>query len=265
MFQVKLLAACICLPVASFASGNGADFDKYVEELSYLSLKDPKPAIANIASGFGAGAGVFYAAVSYSNFDTQTNVEDDDDGSIAFGVGLGNASTGVGGEITVGITSVSTSYWGDGKFADEGNVSLKLHKQLPPFLDGDAASVSLGASNVAGWGSTVDNPVNVYTALSGRKNFGKYKQYGLAYTIGLGSAVGKNETKADVFLGVGLGYDDWSMSFSQIGEESHIGATYFIPQLPNVALSVSQADAFDRLNARRIITTLSYSFQLNGF
>lgn len=265
MFRGALVAAFICLPVKVVADEYGADFDRYVEELSYLSLKDPKPAIANIASGFGADAGVFYAAVSYSDFDTQTNVEDDDDGSIALGVGLGNASTGVGGEITVGITSVSTSYWGDGKFADEGNVSLKLHKQLPPFLDGDAASVSLGASNVAGWGSTVDNPVNVYTALSGRKNFGKYKQYGLAYTIGLGSAVGKNETKADVFLGVGLGYDDWSMSFSQIGEESHIGATYFIPQLPNVALSVSQADAFDRLNARRIIATLSYSFQRDGF
>ena len=265
MFRGALVAACICLPVEAVADEYGADFDKYVEELSYLSLKDPKPAIANIASGFGADAGVFYAAVSYSNFDTQTNVEDDDDGSIALGVGLGNASTGVGGEITVGITSVSTSYWGDGKFADEGNVSLKLHKQVPPFLDGDAASVSLGASNVAGWGSTVDNPVNVYTALSGRKNFGKYKQYGLAYTIGLGSAVGKNETKADVFLGVGLGYDDWSVSFSQIGEESHIGATYFIPQLPNVALSVSQADAFDRLNARRMIATLSYSFQRDGF
>ena len=91
MLRTALLAACICLPVVSFASENSAEFDKYVEELSYLSLKDPKPAIANIASGFGAGAGVFYAAVSYSNFDTQTNVEEDDDGSIAFGVGLGNA------------------------------------------------------------------------------------------------------------------------------------------------------------------------------
>lgn len=261
---VKLGLALLVIPTNLLASDEVTDYDQYLTDLKYLTISDPKPAIANIASGFGVNQGLFYAAVSYSDFDTQTNVEGDDDGSIAFGFGLGNAGTSVGGEITIGITSVSTSLWGDGKFADEGNVSVKAHKLVAPILGGHAASVSVGATNVAGWGSTTENPVNAYIAFSEQQNFGKYKQFGLAYTLGVGSAVSGNETEPDVFAGIGLGYDDWSVSYSQIGEESHIGATYFIPQLENVALSLSQADAFDRLNSRRMIATLSYSLQLGG-
>ena len=159
-------------------------FEQYSKSLKLLTISDPKPAVANIAGGFGAGQGLFYAAVSYSDYDLQTKDRDDDDGSIAFGLGLGDPVNSIGGEITIGLTSVSTSLWGDGKFADEGNVSGKVHKRVTPVFGGNAASVALGASNFAGWGSTKDNPVNYYGAYSEQKNFGSFKQYGLAYTLG---------------------------------------------------------------------------------
>lgn len=260
---MKLLT-CTVYVCALTTAASADTFTEYVRNLKLLSVSDPKPVVANIASGFGANDGVFYAAVSYSNFDTQTNIEGDDDGSIAFGLGLGDAASSVGGEVTIGITSVSTSLWGDGKFADEGNVSVKAHKLVAPILGGHAASVSVGASNVAGWGSTTDNPVNAYIAFSEQQNFGKYKQFGLAYTLGVGSAVSGNETEPDIFAGIGLGYDDWSISASQIGRESHVGFTYFIPYFQNVAVSVTQADAFDELSSKRIISTLSYSTQIGG-
>ena len=237
-------------------------FEQYKSNLKILTLSDPKPAIANIAGGFGAGRGLFYAAVSYSDYDLQTKDRSDDDGSIAFGLGLGDPVNSLGGEITIGLTSVSTSLWGDGKFADEGNVSGKVHKRVTPVFGGNVASVALGASNIAGWGSTRDNPVNYYGAYSEQKNFGSFKQYGLAYTLGYGSAVSDTETKGDAFAGVAIGYDDYSFSLSQIGKETHVATTLYFPQSPGFGVTIAQADALNELQSKRLIISLSISKQL---
>jgi hypothetical protein len=238
------------------------EYEDYLKKLKVLTISDPKPAVANIAGGFGASNGLVYAAISYSDFDLQTNDRDDDDGSIALGVGLGDPINSIGTEITVGITSVSTSLWGDGKFADEGNISVKFHRRVKPIFNGNVASISLGASNVAGWGSTTDNPVNYYGAFSEQINFGSFKQYGLAYTFGYGSAVSDTETQGDLFGGFAFGYDDYSVSISAIGRETHLSGTYYIPNLEGVGLSVTQADAFDKMNSKRMILTLSISKSL---
>ena len=237
-------------------------FEQYSRNLKLLTLSDPKPAVANIAGGFGAGHGLFYAAVSYSDYDLQTKDRNDDDGSIAFGLGLGDPVNSLGGEITIGLTSVSTSLWGDGKFADEGNVSGKVHKRITPVFGGNAASVALGASNLAGWGSTKENPTNYYGAYSEQKNFGSFKQYGLAYTLGYGSAVSDTETKGDAFAGVAIGYDDYSFSLSQIGKETHIATTIYFPQFPGFGVTIAQADALNELQSKRLIISLSISKQL---
>ena len=237
-------------------------FEQYSKNLKLLTLSDPKPAVANIAGGFGAGHGLFYAAVSYSDYDLQTKDRNDDDGSIAFGLGLGDPVNSLGGEITIGLTSVSTSLWGDGKFADEGNVSGKVHKRVTPVFGGNVASVALGASNLAGWGSTKENPTNYYGAYSEQKNFGSFKQYGLAYTLGYGSAVSDTETKGDAFAGVAIGYDDYSFSLSQIGKETHIATTLYFPQFPGFGVTIAQADALNEIQSKRLIVSFSISKQL---
>ena len=256
---ITVLAAWFVCTTPAFSDSS---FKDYTNNIKLLTLSDPKPAIANIASGFGAGNGVFYAAVSYSDYDLQTQNRSDDDGSIAFGLGLGDPVNSVGGEITVGITSVSTSWWGDGNFADEGNISVKLHRRVEPLMGGNAASVSLGVSNIAGWGATKDNPANYYSAYSEQKNFGPFKQYGVAYTVGYGSAVSDTETKGDPFAGVAIGYDDYSFSLSQIGRETHIASTLYFPSMPSIGLTIAQADALNELNSRRLILSLSFSKQL---
>ena len=259
----KFSRLIICCCTLQFATGALADsYENYVASLKLLSLSDPKPAVANIAGGFGAGSGLFYAAVSYSDYDLQTKDRSDDDGSIAFGLGLGDPVNSLGGEITIGLTSVSTSLWGDGKFADEGNVSGKVHRRVAPVLGGNAASVALGASNFAGWGSTKDNPTNYYGAYSEQKNFGSFKQYGLAYTLGYGSAVSDTETKGDAFAGVAFGYDDYSFSLSQIGKETHVATTLYFPQFPGFGVTIAQADALNELQSKRLIISLSISKQL---
>jgi hypothetical protein len=255
-----VIAALITLCGTEVLAQN--DFEQYSKNLKLLTLSDPKPAVANIAGGFGAGHGLFYAAVSYSDYDLQTKDRNDDDGSIAFGLGLGDPVNSLGGEITIALTSVSTSLWGDGKFADEGNVSGKVHRRVAPFFGGNAASVALGASNVAGWGSTKENPTNYYGAYSEQKNFGSFKQYGLAYTLGYGSAVSDTETKGDAFAGVAIGYDDYSFSLSQIGKETHIATTLYFPQFPGFGVTLAQADALNELQSKRVIVSLSISKQL---
>ena len=58
-----------CFAVSANMLFADTDFDAYKKNLRLLTLSDPKPAIANIAGGFGAGRDLFYAAVSYSNYD----------------------------------------------------------------------------------------------------------------------------------------------------------------------------------------------------
>ena len=262
MKSVLTFVVASCFAVFANTLFADTDFANYKKNLRLLTLSDPKPAIANVAGGFGAGRGLFYAAVSYSDYDLQTKDRNDDDGSIAFGLGLGDPVNSLGGEITIGLTSVSTSLWGDGKFADEGNVSGKVHRRVTPLLGGNAASLALGASNLAGWGSTKENPTNYYGAYSEQKNFGSFKQYGLAYTLGYGSAVSDTETKGDAFAGVAIGYDDYSFSFSQIGKETHIATTLYFPQFPGFGVTIAQADALNELQSKRLIISLSISKQL---
>ena len=43
---------------------------------------------------------------------------------------MGDPRTGIATEIVIGVTSVSTSLWGDGTFGDEGNIGIKFHRQI---------------------------------------------------------------------------------------------------------------------------------------
>ena len=258
---MTLLKSCILFALAFTTQASANTFNDYQSLLSKLTLSTPKPVVGGIASGFGAGKGIAYASVSYSDYDLQTEVDGDDDGSIMFGMGFGNPANAIGGEVTVGITSVSTGLWGDGKFADEGNISAKIHKHITPRF-GDVASISLGASNIIGWGATTENPTNYFAAYSEQLTFGRYGEYGLAYTLGYGSGVSDMETSGDLFYGIGVGYDNYSGSISRVGDETTLSLTYFVPQLNGFAVSLSRADAYKAINSERTIITLGYSLKV---
>ena len=258
---MSLLKSSILFALAFTTQASANTFEDYQSLLSKLTLSTPKPIVGGIASGFGAGKGTAYASVSYSDYDLQTEVDGDDDGSIMFGMGFGDPTNAIGGEVTVGITSVSTGLWGDGKFADEGNISAKIHKHVAPRF-GDVASISLGASNITGWGATTENPTNYFAAYSEQLTLGRYGEYGLAYTLGYGSGVSDMETSGDLFFGIGVGYDNYSGSVSRTGDETTLSLTYFIPELDGLAVSVSRADAFNAINSERTIITLGYSLKI---
>ena len=248
-----------------FSSQVTADsFDDYLLALSTLTENEPRPSIGMVASGFGASQFQAFAAASYSDRDLQTDADNDDDGSIVIGLGFGDPSTSFGTEVSLGITSVSTSLWGDGKFADEGNVNLKIHKRIEPLFDEKHASVSIGASNLSGWGSTVDNPTNLYFAYSSMDNIGKFNQYGTAYTLGYGTGVSDEETSGDLFGGIGIGRHDYSISLSFIGEEIHFSGNWYVPYFDGIVASFSKADIFNISGNIRNILSLGYSFEIGN-
>jgi len=235
-------------------------FDQYLNELQRLSaIKTPRASVASISSGFGASGGQSYIAVSYSSHDTQTSGQDDD-GSIALGYGLGNPSEALGLELTASITSVSTSFWGDGKFADEGNISLKLHKRIEPIGLGAAASISLGASNLVGWGGTREVPTNYNLSYSALGYIGAYNQYAYNITFGYGSAVANVEKEGAVFYGIGIGSGDFSGSIAYNGDEVNVGVTYFVPNVSGASLGVILGDATGSNDRKRTMVTIAKSW-----
>ena len=252
-----LLSAQYC-----FSENN---FSEYKNLLRLFSVNEPRPVISNIASGFGAYKGQLYFAVSYSDLDLQTSRDTkDNDGSLGFGFGLGDPVKSLGLDTTVGVTSVSTKYWGDGNFGDEGNISFKIHKRVNSVLGGRLASIGIGSSNAIGWGSTVENPSNNYFAYSEQSSFGDFKQYGIAYSFGYGTSVSDTETTGDMFGGLALAYDNYSVSISNIGRETHLSGTWFMPFLSGTSLTFSRADAFEKLESSRNIVTLSYATTLKN-
>jgi hypothetical protein len=261
---LKIFVTSVIIVVSATGRLIADSFDDYLLALSDLTENDPRPSVGMVASGFGASTYQFFAAASYSDRDLQTKQEDDNDGSIVIGLGLGDPSASFGTEVSLGITSVSTGFWGDGKFADEGNVNLKFHKSIKPLFREKNSSISIGASNLSGWGSTVDNPTNFYLAYSSINYIGQFDEYGLAYTLGYGTAVSNAETSGDLFGGFGIGRHNYSTSISFIGEEIHFSGNWYVPYFKGVVASFSKANIFNVSGNIRSIVSLGYSFQIGS-
>ena len=257
MNMCSLLGICAIALVPSIASSS--DFESYRRAVNVLAENEPRPSIGSVASGFGASQGQFFAAVSYSDRDLQTDNQNDDDGSIVIGLGIGNPQNIGALELSLGITSVSTSLWGDGKFADEGNLNAKLHKIVPTLLGGDYASVSIGASNLTGWGSTRDMPTNSYLAYSEHQSIGEFSQYKLAYSFGYGSSAGLGESGGSLFGGIALARSNFTASLSMNKDEVNLTAGMYFATLPELMVTVTRADIFNDTGYERNILTIGYS------
>lgn len=265
MYSIKAKFHHWSLILITLASPSwSSEYKDYIRSLEALLEPAPRSAVASIASGFGASGGQAFFATSYSNRDLQTNLEGDDDGSLVFGIGLGNPVNGYGGEISIGITSVSTSWWGDGKFGDEGNVNVKLHKLIQPKF-GDFASISIGMSNAIGWGGTREMDVNTYVSYSEKAQIGDFKDYELTTTIGLGSAVARGEASSAPYGGISLGRSHYSSSISFIGGEAHLSGTWYVPFLSGISVTYTRAGLLTSEMPYRSIVTFGYSLAIGGF
>ena len=256
---IKCLAFLLMTNIAT-----ASEYKEYIRALKILQEPSPRAVVSSVASGFGASANSSYVALSYSDQDLQTNEKGDDDGSIILGIGLGDPKESFGYDIALGITSVSTPWWGDGRFADEGNVNLKAHKEVFPLLSGEAASIAVGASNIMGWGGTIEIPTNYYMAYSEKFSFGKFDHYGTSISFGYGTSVSDGETAGDFFGGVGLARSNYNGSLSFIGNEAHVSLTWYVPRISGLAITLTRADFWNQENTRRNILSVGYAFKLGA-
>lgn len=250
-----LLAIGTGLPAAAQDSDAG-----YLSALRKFTQTDRKAVSVGVPSGFGTSGGRIFGSIAYTNQDRNTGIADDDDGSMALGLGLGDPQAALGLEVVLGITSVSTSFWGDGTFGDEGNIALKLHRAVPGLFGATSASLSLGVSNLAGWGATQDLPRNYYLAYSQVSDVTLAGQvYPVNTTLGYGSAISGIDREPGGFASVGVGLTEQvSLGLGWLGDELQVGAVYFPSRWKATSIAVTYADATRRNSeSGRLIVALS--------
>ena len=223
------------------------------------------PVSIGVPSGFGASSGMLFGWVDYTNFDPYTGIEGDDDGSMGLGFGLGDPAETIGLEVSVSITSVSTGWWGDGVFGDEGSLNLKVHRYVPGLAFASYASLSFGLDNIVGWGDeTEEYPVNAYVAYSQVSDIQLGNQLlPLDITVGYGSATADFGTEPGAFASLGLGLTpSLSAALSRYGDEMNVGIVIFPQSFDFASVGLSYAwDPEQHSDTARFIISLSFLLQ----
>ena len=148
-------------------------------------------------SGMVSGWGSVFVALGGL---THTPGADRTDGSLAFGMGMGDAVKSVGSAISLSIGSVSP----DGGAGERGALNFSIGK----FFTGPQLGIALGAVNVAGWNDlTVKPKHSAYLAIT--KIF-PVEDHPIIVNVGAGSNAFadvqevKPESEVGAFLAIGV-------------------------------------------------------------
>ncbi|MCR9124488.1 MAG: hypothetical protein NXH82_00030 [Rhodobacteraceae bacterium] len=202
----------------------------YLFNLQALAAQLEAPASSARASTIGIPGGYTlphrsgYVAVAGSD-KRERSTRSSTDGSLAFGIGMGDPVNAVGMDVAVSINSAGAS-----DFADSGSVNFKVSRQIASPFQGEVASVALGLGNAVRWGDTKKAEQNYYVAASSTLSFqtSAGNVVPTVWSLGYGSAVGTFETSPGLFAGFGVGVTDWlSLGASWSGDEVIAGATIF--------------------------------------
>lgn len=208
--------------------------------------------IAGIRAGTVAPGGLAFAAVSWSSrrdlgtgYATGGGFWDKTDGSIALGMGFGNAEQGLGFQVTANITSLKDD------FGDAGYLTLKAATRL----QGGGTPMYLGvtADHLAGWGvaDAPDESLDLTLTAFPRANIGGVDRR-LMLTLGAGTNIRNNDSDPGVYFGAGMAMNDnWALSAAWTGEDVTLGTGFRLAALPDMQFTASVEDAFDQNDARR--------------
>ncbi|MEL6584461.1 MAG: hypothetical protein AAFQ36_11565 [Pseudomonadota bacterium] len=222
-------------------------------------LDPPKlTAITGVASAHTAPHGVGFVGVAGTN-NRERAQEDKIDGSLAFGLGLGNSEI-VGAQIVVDVTSVKLN-----GFGDSGIVGVKLNRSFSAF--GQPITAALSVDQLLPWGdSKVLNPSVtpvMTTRFEGPELLGT--RWPLLFTTGYEYQAKTTYRDSNAFAGVGLGLtQNLGTSVAHNGEEWTIGAIASIPWVSGLGFGVAVSDVANDNSDRRAIVTVSYARTLFG-
>jgi hypothetical protein len=212
--------------------------------------------LVGIPSGTSAPHGAVYFSLSGANRQSATN--DDPDGSLSFGVGLGSAEEAIGVQLSATLTSLTDD------FGDSGYFGIKASRRL--YAGENALTyVSLSADRLGGWGAAEDDDVRADLAFT---TFTRIADgaYPVMLTLGAGTHRRDDETEPGLFAGAGIGLtENFGASLAWTGETATLGASFRIDGLENVYFTLAGEDIFDQRDRQRVSFTASFvQFDLFG-
>jgi hypothetical protein len=177
---------------------------------------------------------------------------EDADGSLSFGLGLGDASETVGLQLSASLSSLSEG------LGDSGSLSVKASREVRGL--GVPAYVGLSVDRLAGWGELegYDPTTSLVATLFPQVEMGG-ERYPLMLTAGLGSHVRDEQTEPGVFLGAGLGLTpNLGASLAWTGETVTLGTVFRVEGLDQVRFGASVDDLLDQEDRRRLVLTATF-------
>jgi hypothetical protein len=210
-------------------------------------------AIVGIQSATVAPSGLGF--VSLGGTTRREGSDDDDvDGSLAFGVGIGSAEDAVGVQVTAYITSLTDD------FGDSGSFALKASRRVAsgPVT----AYAALGVDDIAGFGDADDIDPRVtlsFSTFSLLSLGASGTAYPLMATVGIGSDLRNDRSDPGVFAGVGLGMTpNLGVSAAWTSEAFDLASVFRVPGVESFAFTAAVNDVFDQDDSRRLTFSVNY-------
>lgn len=194
-----------------------------------------------------APAGTAFASLSGTNRSFNGLV----DGSLALGMGFGNAEETVGVQVTAQITSLTDD------FADSGYIQFKLARRLGsrPIYAG------LQVDHLLNWGDSAFVPTSAKAMVTW---FGSVQAGGELYpvmaTVGVGDRIRNLGQDPGAFAGIGIGLSPvTAVSAAFSGDYFDVGVGLRVDD--RLAVTLTANDVFDMRDRRRLTVSATYSFQ----
>ncbi|MFT5615095.1 MAG: hypothetical protein ACI8Q6_002378 [Granulosicoccus sp.] len=184
---------------------------------------------------------------------------DETDGSLAFGIGFGDAIDSVGVQLTAQITSLTDD------FGDSGYFALNFSRQVAA----GKAPIFIGAevSSLASWGDAKDNPTSgkVMATWFPTLQFDSGTNIPLMITAGYGSHLKNGFADPAPYFGIGAGFTrNFGASVSWTGDTIDVGTAFLIDGWDNGNVTVEFNDVTNRQDRQRVSVTFNI-FRSNLF
>lgn len=210
--------------------------------------------LLGIPSATVAPANLGFASISATT--DRAGTADGADGSLAFGLGLGDADTGIGVQVTGYVTSLSDDFGDSGYFEVKGSRRI-VGGNTPVY-----ASLTLGSLGT--WGDSTDRDTSAtlaVTAFSAVRFSPAGDAFPVMFTLGGGSNVRDDDTDPGLFLGAGIGLTPHlGASLAWGGDYVNLGASFKVDGLDNIGLTATVYDLFDQEDSRRLTLSATYLF-----
>lgn len=210
--------------------------------------------IQGVGSGTVASRGLVFGSVSGTD---QRNAPGSGiDGSLSLGAGFGDPEAGVGGQVTLNITSAD---WDD--FGDSGYLSAKFGTRI--FRNAGNTYAAVNFDGLAPWGDSSDMDIRTTMAVTTFNEVGggqSGEMYPLMLTAGVTSHDGDGDSNVSPILGAGIGLSEFfSASTSYNGDYVNVGMGAKLPWFESAVTTLTLNDVFDDEEQQRAVLAVSFA------